>query len=643
MRENIVDYNSFREKIYCIEKRRLAIYILLSLIIFSLLQIAIVNDSKIVNDFISAAELIIIMILLMFAIHLKSISKREIYGVIQIFLFTICIISIIFLTPKYQFQEIKIFLSRIGYGQSSEFYLLNIIMMYYMIAKYRNIENNSDVYFEYLILFGVVLSITFINNVVDATWIYYLYITITGIFLINIYRYLDTFNFFSESKIDLFKLNVNMAAISFIARVLGNYMKLYIITDSISIVRLIIFVSSIFAIIVNITKENYNFIFKETINTNKKLEELNKEIIYNNYELENAYRKLSNRQNLYKGFLMCLPNPIVIINNNLRISYCNEKFLSIIGKDNLREVVNRRIDYYINFNCDIRKIVRDINKKPYSTTIDKDDKKIEARFFSLNEEEAECILLLKDLTEEIKITSMKEELKSIKMKEEIKKNFLSNISHDLKVPINVIYSAIQLEKILIENNDTEKLSSYNEISKQNCFILTKLTNNLIDISKIDSENLEANLVLDNIVEFVEDYLFSLSPYIKNNGLNVLFDTDEEEIFICFDKEMMQRVILNLVANSLKFTDEGGTFFINIKNTKDEVLIKVGDTGIGMSKSFTKRAFNKYEKESRSKDSNSSGFGVGLFVVYNLIKAQNGNIEIMSDLGKGTIFTIKFNK
>nr|WP_243242127.1 MULTISPECIES: ATP-binding protein [unclassified Clostridium] len=106
---------------------------------------------------------------------------------------------------------------------------------------------------------------------------------------------------------------------------------------------------------------------------------------------------------------------------------------------------------------------------------------------------------------------------------------------------------------------------------------------------------------------------------------------------------MERVILNLISNSLKFTDEDGTIFINIKNSKDAVLIEVGDTGIGMSKEFIKKAFNKYEVEDRIKNNNSTGFGVGLFVVYNLIKAQNGDIEIISDVGKGTTFIIKLYK
>lgn len=639
-----MDYNNFRKKIYYIDVKKLLTYILLSLFLFSLYQVALIYDFGAIQDVIQIFKIIITMVLLMFTIHLRSITKREIYGIMQMFLFTMCIIFIVSLTPESQFQALKIFLIKMGYSVSYEFQFLNIVILYYMLVKHRNsIGNNKKIYLEYFLLCGVACFFSFINNIKDKGNIGILCIFATTIFLIGIYRHINNIEIYSDEKVDLLKLNISIIAINFVIRLFSKYTEIYMLANIVEIIQLLIVVVSIFAIIINITKENYNFIFMETANTNIKLEEINKEIIQSNYKLEEAYRKLKDRQLLYKSFLGCSPNPIVIINNSLRIYYCNSSFLKLIEKDNLREVVNRRIDNYIDFNFDIRKIVSHINMGPYSTTIDKDNKKIELRFFSLNGEESECILLLKDLTEEIKISSMKEELESIKMREEIKMNFLSNISHDLKIPINVIYSAIQLEKILIENNDIEKLNVYNEISKQNCFILTKFTNNLIDISKIDSENLEANLVLDNIVEFIEDYLFSLSQYIKNNGINVLFDTEEEEVYVYFDKEMMQRVVLNLVSNSLKFTSENGTIFINIKDSKDEVIIEVGDTGIGMSKDFVKKAFNKYEMEERSKNNNPTGFGVGLFVVYNLIKAQNGDIEIISEIGKGTIFMIKLYK
>lgn len=639
-----MDYNNFRMKIYYIDMKKLLAYILMNLILFSMYQISLIYHFKAAADIVKIFNIIINMILLMFTIHLKSITKKEIYGIIQIFLFTMCMVFIVFLTPENQFQELKILLNKIGYSTSYELQFFNMVTLYYIVAKYRDfIKIGKKIYLEYILLLGVISIFNLINNTIDRKFIYFLYMIITAILLKETYKYININKAGSNKKIDLLKLNLIVMTIDFIVRIFVKYTGAYILTDIVGVVKYLILSSTILYIIVNIAKENYNFIFKETVDTNKKLEDMNKEIIKSNYELEEAYRKLKDRHLLYKSFLGWLPDPIVIINNNLRVSYCNSNFLKLIEKEKLREVVNRRIDNYINFNIDIRKIVEDINKGPFSTTIDKDDKKIEVRFFSLNGEETECILLLKDLTEDIKLVSMKEELESMKMKEEIKKNFLANISHDLKIPISVIYSAIQLEKILIENNNIEKINFYNEISKQNCFILTKFTNNLIDTSKIDSENLDANLVLDNIVEFIEDYINSLSTYINNKGINVLFDTNEEEVYVYFDKEMMQRVILNLVANSLKFTEENGTVFINIKDLDNKVLIEVGDTGIGMSKEFIKKAFNKYEMEERGKNNNSTGFGVGLFVVYNLIKAQNGDIEIISDIGKGTIFIITLYK
>lgn len=639
-----MDYNNFRMKIYYIDMKKLLAYILMNLILFSMYQISLIYHFKAAADIVKIFNIIINMILLMFTIHLKSITKKEIYGIIQIFLFTMCMVFIVFLTPENQFQELKILLNKIGYSISYELQFFNMVTLYYIVAKYRDfIKIGKKIYLEYILLLGVISIFNLINNTIDRKFIYFIYMIITAILLKETYKYININKVGSNKKIDLLKLNLIVMTIDFIVRIFVKYTGAYILTDIVGVVKYLILSSTILYIIVNIAKENYNFIFKETVDTNKKLEDMNKEIIKSNYELEEAYRKLKDRHLLYKSFLGWLPDPIVIINNNLRVSYCNSNFLKLIEKEKLREVVNRRIDNYINFNIDIRKIVEDINKGPFSTTIDKDDKKIEVRFFSLNGEETECILLLKDLTEDIKLVSMKEELESMKMKEEIKKNFLANISHDLKIPISVIYSAIQLEKILIENNNIEKINFYNEISKQNCFILTKFTNNLIDTSKIDSENLDANLVLDNIVEFIEDYINSLSTYINNKGINVLFDTNEEEVYVYFDKEMMQRVILNLVANSLKFTEENGTVFINIKDLDNKVLIEVGDTGIGMSKEFIKKAFNKYEMEERGKNNNSTGFGVGLFVVYNLIKAQNGDIEIISDIGKGTIFIITLYK
>ena len=642
-----MDYNAFREKIYYMTPKDLLTYVFYSLIAYCIFEIMSFRYTEIAYDIVGLLSLIICMILIMFSMYLKNLTKKEIYGLVQLVLFITMIVIIISITPEYYFIDFKNFLSKIGFLSSNTLKYNNLIIMYFIIAKYRLSEVNSKIiYFEYIILLVILSFLGCINNKYEYMFLELIYILSSLVLIFKAYKYIYKSGAKFYGKVDLLKLNLNFASLNLFVRLFSNIFNIYMFIDLIDILMGIILIAILVSIIFNITKENYNFIFKETVNTSKYLEEINNKIINNNYKLEVAYKKLKDKQQLYKSFLSSLPHPIVIVNRNLRISYCNLNFLNSIEEKNLRRVVNRRIDSYIDISSSTKEILSGFNKNKkvsYSTSITINGKQFEGRFLGLNTEENEFILFLKDLTEELKLRDMKEELESIKMKEEIKKNFLSNISHDLKIPVNIIYSAIQLEKILIDNNDIDKLGFYNEISKENCFILTKFTNNLIDISKIDSSNLEANLIYDNIVVFIEDYLISLNTYIKNSGINLLFDTEEEEIYTYFDTEMMQRVILNLVSNSIKFTKKGGTIFTRIKVELDLVIIEIGDNGEGMSEEFVKKAFNKYEMEERAKTYNPNGSGVGLFVVYNLIKAQNGNVEIKSEEGNGTTFRISFNK
>ncbi len=640
-----MDYNNFREKIYYMNLRDIVGYTLFTLAIYSLLTIFSFFNKSIAYDLIMMYELIVSIILLIFSIHIKNITQKELYAIIQMFLLINCCIILLSLSPEGQFIFLKNFLSNIKYKFGLNFNYINLAISYYIIAKYRTNENNSKIIrIEYLFLLFLNFGQAYLLSIYEIWQLYIIYLAFISLIIILTYVNIRKFKFKSKGKIDLIRFNLFFVAAGFIKIIFLNIDALHSVDNISSVIIQIVLLSTMISVIINIVKESYTYVFEDAIMTSNYLEIINRKIIKNNYKLEETYKKLSDKQMLYKAFLGSLPNPIVIINNNYRITYCNLMFLKEIEKENVREVINRRIDRYIKFSNELDKSQWfDKNSNFFTTTVDLNSKKLEVRFFNLNNGKSEGILIFKDLTEEIKLLNMKQELEDIKVREEIKKNFLSNISHDLKIPINVIYSAIQLESILIDKNDIEKVKSYNDISKENCLTLTKLTNNIIDISKIDTENLELNLKLYNIVEFIEDYLFSLSLYINNSGLDIVFDTNEEEIEIYFDKEMMQRIILNLVSNSIKFTNKGGSILVKVVNFNEYVLIELTDDGIGMSEEFISRAFNKYEKENRDRNNNSEGFGVGLFVVYNLVKAQNGDIEIKSKVGKGTSFYIKLYK
>ena len=202
---------------------------------------------------------------------------------------------------------------------------------------------------------------------------------------------------------------------------------------------------------------------------------------------------------------------------------------------------------------------------------------------------------------------------------------------------------MQVEKIYIKKKDLEVLNKYNNISKQNCISLIKLTNNLIDNSKINSHYLVPRLENINIVEVIEDNVMSLIDYVKWNNIDLIFDTNTEEYYLNIDHEFMDRIILNLVSNAVKFTPDGGKIYVIIYGNNDNVNISVKDSGSGIKQKFIYQAFNRYSVGGDCKPDFKSGTGIGLCVVKQLVELQGGNIEIKRNEDIGTTISMKFKK
>lgn len=637
-----MDYKVFLRKVYYVNYREFILNLIITLITISILKLASFFKIEVIQDFLELIYIITIMLLNMLTIHLKIITKKKIYGIINIFLFIIGIVNIIGFTPVNYFVSLKSLSNSIHISEYKQFQCINLIIIYYLLFKYKS-KNNNKIYIEYFV--GLIFStiLLFYNNIKIVRYINFI-IVILLLILIYIFKIDDDININKKrNNIDIINLNLYIIIIKYLLNSFEVIVNKYLIYDITSIFINIIIGSNLLIITKNVIRENYNFIFKETSENNKHLEMLNKNLIKNNNELEKKYEILKKRKIIYQNFLKSLPEPIVILNENCRVMYSNIKFLKLISKDNIKEISNKKINDYIDIDLKDFNLLKLRENNIWVQNIELNNKTLEVRIFNVNNEFKEFICLFKDITFDVQLNNKKKKLEEIKIKEKLKNNFLSNISHDLKIPVNVIYSATQLEKILINNNDIKKILSYNKMIKENCFLLTKLTNNLIDMSKIDSETLEKKLVNENIVEFIEEYINSIISYVKNDGVELIFDTSEEEILINFDKEMMQRILLNLISNSLKFKSSNGKINIYIKDYENFIKIYFSDNGIGVSEEFQKKIFEKYEMEERSKKVNKIGFGIGLFVVYNLVKAQNGNIEVKSKINKGTTFIITMFK
>lgn len=247
------------------------------------------------------------------------------------------------------------------------------------------------------------------------------------------------------------------------------------------------------------------------------------------------------------------------------------------------------------------------------------------------------------ITLNYEIKEKQEKLKQTLELEKHKSEFLANVSHEFKTPVNIIFSSCQLMENTIKNDeiDKEKMMRYLKMIKQNSYRLMRLINNLLDITKLDLGFYELNLVNVNAVELIEDIVMSVADYANSKNREVIFDTNVEEKFMALDADKVERIILNLMSNSIKFTDEGDKIYVNFEDKEDYIEVKVKDTGIGIPEDKLNVIFDKFRQAQTLFRREHEGSGIGLYLVKQLVELHGGEISVSSTLGEGTEFVVKF--
>lgn len=232
-----------------------------------------------------------------------------------------------------------------------------------------------------------------------------------------------------------------------------------------------------------------------------------------------------------------------------------------------------------------------------------------------------------------------------KEREQLKTDFIANMSHELRTPLNIITSASMLLEMKSNKEETvsseyilDKLNRINQSSNR----LRRLINNLIDISKFDSGFIECKCKNENIVYVVEDIVHEVVDYAKEKNIELIFDTEEEEIISFIDKEKIERVILNLLSNAIKFTNENGKIEVYMKSDNNFIYISIKDNGIGISKEKIDHIFQRFYQVDNLLSRGSEGSGIGLCIVDEIIRMHGGKINIESEINKGTTFEIVLN-
>jgi len=226
--------------------------------------------------------------------------------------------------------------------------------------------------------------------------------------------------------------------------------------------------------------------------------------------------------------------------------------------------------------------------------------------------------------------------------EKYKNNYFVNLSHELRTPLNVILSIEQLIKSLIKSGiqiENDKMEEYMNTLGGNSKRLLNLINNIIDTSKIDSGSYRLNIEEVDIVSLVEDTALSMVELAKSKNIDLIVDPEIEELTIRCDKLDIERCIVNLIGNAIKFTESEGNIIVTISELDDKVKISVKDTGVGIEEKYHKSIFDRFGQVYNRSSEEFGGSGLGLTLTKNLINLHGGDIRVVSEIGEGSEFII----
>ncbi|MCR5030011.1 MAG: amino acid permease [Selenomonadaceae bacterium] len=242
-----------------------------------------------------------------------------------------------------------------------------------------------------------------------------------------------------------------------------------------------------------------------------------------------------------------------------------------------------------------------------------------------------------------------------------KSTFLSNMSHDIRTPMNAIIGYIELAKRLraqcddceicpaghCDKNVPEKTEEFLEKIDASSKHLLALINDILEMSRIESGKMELEYAPDDLVRVVDDVWDMFAPQMEAKGIEFVVDTSSvEHRYVHFDKNRLNRVLLNLLSNAYKFTPAGGKISVKLAETDSAFgdatfKLHVKDSGIGMTKEFAATVFEAFTQERTSTVSGIQGTGLGMSITKNIIDMMGGTIDVETAPDKGTEFIISF--
>ena len=240
--------------------------------------------------------------------------------------------------------------------------------------------------------------------------------------------------------------------------------------------------------------------------------------------------------------------------------------------------------------------------------------------------------------ERLKTDLKLEHLELVKMQEvdELKSRFFANISHEFRTPLTLIMTPL---KSLYADKNLKKYQNKFRMMIRNSERLLRLINQILDLSKLESGKAHLNAQNHDLVRFVTPLVYSFTSYAEKQYINYNLKFPDEPLWVSFDKDKLDKVLINLVSNAFKYTPEFGQIYFSVEKNKKNAILTVKDSGIGIPKDKIDLVFNRYYRVNDPSYEMDMGTGIGLALTKELVELHNGRIEVESEKGKGTTFKV----
>ena len=222
-----------------------------------------------------------------------------------------------------------------------------------------------------------------------------------------------------------------------------------------------------------------------------------------------------------------------------------------------------------------------------------------------------------------------------------KLQFFTNISHEFRTPLTLILGPLQ--QILSNYNGSNEMYKKLMVIESSSNHLLSLINRLMDFRKFENKQFVLESAQGNIVKFLNEIFLSFTEYAKDGNYTYTFSTSDEEILVYYDRYKLERVFYNLISNAFRYTPKGGVISMSIKKEEKDIVIEIGDSGVGISEEYIDKIFDLFFEiptHQQVENNYNKGTGIGLSIVKNIVNLHKGTITVENKSSKGAIFSVK---